>query len=348
MDTINYGMLSQTMTEIRKVDQINPDPAIIARAASVIRNGGTVVFPTETVYGLGADATNDSSVMKIYRAKGRPPDNPLIVHFSSLDMMREYVHVPPDLERFARNIWPGPVTFILESTSKISIVARASLPTAGSRMPANPVALALIESAGVPISAPSANISTRPSIVSSAEAIEELDGKVDMILDAGETFFGMESTVLRQVEGGYEILRPGAVGVEDLEPLLGRIFVSAAARAAESVDKPITPGMKYRHYSPGKTLYRIEDKGAFISYVEEQLPGDMGIICSDEVASSIGLHCITLGTEKDLYEIAKNLFPAFRRLDSGSYKSGIIHGFPESGIGLAIMNRIRKASIPIH
>ncbi|MCL4451047.1 MAG: L-threonylcarbamoyladenylate synthase [Candidatus Thermoplasmatota archaeon] len=346
MDTINYGMLSQTMTEIRKIDQIHPDPVIIDRAASVIKNGGTVVFPTETVYGLGADATTDSSVMKIYKAKGRPPDNPLIVHFSSLEMMRKYVHVTPDIERFASNVWPGPVTFILEATANLSIVARASLPTAGSRIPANPVALALIDRAGVPISAPSANISTRPSIVSSAEAIVELDGKVDMILDAGMTFFGMESTVLRQIEGGYEILRPGAVGVEDLEPILGKIFVSAAARAAETVDKPITPGMKYRHYSPGKTLYRIEDRGAFISYVAENNTADMGIICSDEVASSAGLQCISLGTEKDLYEIAKNLFPAFRKLDSGPYKSGIIHGFPESGIGLAIMNRIRKASVP--
>ncbi len=340
-------MLLQIMTIIRKVDQVYPDPVIIRQAADTIKKGGTVVFPTETVYGLGADATADSSVLNIYKAKGRPADNPLIVHFSSIDMMREYVHVSGDIEAIAGRIWPGPVTIIFQSTAKISVVARASLPTVGSRIPANPVALALIAGAGVPIAAPSANLSTRPSIVNSAEAIAELDGKVDMILDAGETFFGIESTVLKWSEKGYEILRPGAIGVEDLEPILGKIIVSEAARAASSVDKPLTPGMKYRHYSPGKTLYRIEDREAFIAYVEGKRRSDMAVICSDEVAAILGIECISVGSERNLYEVARNLFPSFRKLDASAYKNGIIHGFPESGIGLAIMNRIRKASVSL-
>jgi|YelNatPaOPRAMG01_1025707.scaffolds.fasta_scaffold00551_14 L-threonylcarbamoyladenylate synthase len=347
MDTINYAMLSQLVTIIRKVDQVYPDPAVIDQAAGIINKGGTVVFPTETVYGLGADATADSSVLNIYRAKARPADNPLIVHFSSLAMMREYVHVTDDIITVAGRIWPGPVSIIFESSPKISRIARASLQTAGSRIPANPVALALIASAGVPIAAPSANISTRPSIVSSSEAIEELDGKVDMILDAGDTFFGIESTVLRKSNEGYEILRPGAFGVEDLEPILGKIIVSEAARAAVSVDKPLTPGMKYRHYSPSKTLFRIEDKEAFIAYVEKNRMNDTALICSEEVAATLGMQFISLGSEKNLYEIARNLFPALRKLDASRYENGIIHGFPESGIGLAIMNRIRKASVSL-
>ena len=340
-------MLSQIMTIIRKVDQVYPDPAVIKQAAAIIQNGGTVVFPTETVYGLGADATTDSSVLNIYKAKGRPADNPLIVHFSSIGVMREYVQVSEDIEAVAGRIWPGPVTIIFQSTERISRFARASLPTVGCRIPANPVALALIDSAGVPIAAPSANLSTKPSIVSSAEAIEELDGRVDMILDAGDTFFGIESTVLKSSIKGYEILRPGAIGVEDLKPILGKIIVSEAARAASSVDKPLTPGMKYRHYSPGKTLYRIENREAFIATVLRERRKDMAVICSDEVAAILGIECISLGSEKNLYEIARNLFPAFRKLDASAYKNGIIHGFPESGIGLAIMNRIRKASLPL-
>jgi L-threonylcarbamoyladenylate synthase len=347
MDIINHAMLSQTVTTIRKVDQVYPDPDIIAQASEIIKKGGTVVFPTETVYGLGADATVDSSVLNIFKAKGRPADNPLIVHFSSFAMMREYVHVTDDILPVSERIWPGPVTIIFESSSKISKIARASLPTVGSRIPANPVALALITRAGVPIAAPSANLSTKPSIVSSKEAIEELDGKVDMILDAGETFFGIESTVLRKIEGRYEILRPGAFGVEDLEPILGKIIVSEAARSAISVNKPLTPGMKYRHYSPVKTLHRIEDREAFITYIEQNDMNDTAVICSNEVAIILGIECISLGSEKNLYEIAKNLFPAFRKLDASARKNGIIHGFPETGIGLAIMNRIRKASIPL-
>lgn len=336
------------MTVVRKIDQVNPDPSVIAEAASFIVHGGTVVFPTETVYGLGADATNDSAVLEIFRAKGRPADNPLIVHFSSVDMMREYVHITAEVQAVAGKIWPGPLTIIMESRESISRKARASLPTVGARIPANPVALALISKAQVPIAAPSANISTKPSIVSSSEAIRELDGKVDMILDAGETFFGIESTVIRRFGEGYEILRPGAIGVEELEPLFGKIAVSEAVRGAEEIDKPLTPGMKYRHYSPAKKMYRIEDTATFIAHVTGIDRKSEAVICSDEVANVVHGECINLGSASNLYEIARNLYPSFRKLDSGHYREGIIHGFPETGIGLAIMNRIRKASIPVN
>ncbi len=335
------------MTVIRKVDQVNPDPSVIAEAAAIIVHGGTVVFPTETVYGLGADATNNSAVLGIYRAKGRPPDNPLIVHFSSIEMMHKHVHVTRDVQAVQGKIWPGPLTIIMKSRESISKSARASLPTVGARIPANPLALALIAKSRVPIAAPSANMSTKPSIVSSSEAIHELDGKVDLILDAGETFFGIESTVIRKIEGGYEILRPGAIGVEELEPLIGKIVVSDAARGWKDVDTPITPGMKYRHYSPVKQMYRIEDTGKFIRHVKEADRKRVGVICSAEVSEAVQGDCINLGSTTNLYEIARNLYPSFRKLDAGNYEEGIIHGFPETGIGLAIMNRIRKASILI-
>lgn len=330
------------MTIIRKVDQLNPDPSIIDEAAEIIRSGGTVVFPTETVYGLGADATNGAACTKIYNAKGRPPDNPLIVHFASVDMARNYAEIRPRIRRAADVLWPGPLTFIVKSKPGISTVARASLPTVGVRIPANPLALALIEKAKRPIAAPSANISTRPSIVTSDDAIRELSGVVDEILDAGDTFFGIESTVIQLINDGFNVLRPGALSIEDLVPVLGKAHFPSGVKESEP---PVTPGMKYLHYSPRKKLFRIEDRDKLIDYARTSMPEEQVLLCSEEVARDAGRECISLGSETDIYEIARNLFRSFRKLDDSTFSSGVIQCFDEKQIGLAIMNRIRKASV---
>ncbi len=331
------------VTLIRRVDQLNPDKNAIMEASGILRSGGTVVFPTETVYGLGADATSDSACRSIYRIKGRPADNPLIVHFADVMMMEQYVIVPDQIRQISELIWPGPVTFILKPKKGISAVPRANLPTVAVRIPANPLALSLIADAGIPIAAPSANLSTRPSIVQSRDAITDLSGKVDFIFDSGPTFFGMESTVLLPSNGSYKVLRPGAIGIDQLEKILGPITMPDGS---EDSTRPQTPGMKYRHYSPEKKLYLVEDRAKYTERIKRT--GESCIpICSDQVGKRLHREYISLGDDENLYEIAKRLFPALRSLDDGDYDSGIIHGFPETGIGLAIMNRIRKASIGI-
>ncbi len=332
------------MTLILRMDPLRPDLKAITEAARIIREDGTVVFPTETVYGLGANATSDGACRSIFTAKGRPGDNPLIVHFPDVESVKSYAEVPFDMVHSLNRFWPGPVSFILRSSDRISPVARAGLDTVAVRVPAHPVALSLIQMSGVPIAAPSANLSGRPSIVSGETAIEELDGRVDAIIDAGNSFFGIESTVLARTDGFFEILRPGSLDPEQISSILGRIEISEAARGLVETERPLTPGMKYLHYSPRKDLSRIEDLRSFVYYANNQADMDTMIICSAEVGKKIRREYHSLGSEENPYDIARNLFPSFRALDESRYRSGIIHSFREEGIGLAIMNRIRKAS----
>lgn len=332
------------MTLILPMDPLRPDHTRLEEAARIIRSGGTVVFPTETVYGLGADATSDRACKSIFEAKGRPADNPLIVHFSSIDEVRSYADVPDEMIKPLERFWPGPVSFVFTSSGRICRVARADLDTVAVRIPAHPVALALIQMSGVPIAAPSANLSGRPSIVSGKTAIQDLDGRVDAIIDAGNSFFGLESTVLVRRKDYYELLRPGSLDPDQISKILGRIEVSPAARGLIETERPLTPGMKYLHYSPKKELFRIEDIDEFVDYVNNVAGPRTMIICSLEVGKRIHRETHSLGSEKNPYDIARNLFPSFRALDEMDYASGIIHSFREEGIGLAIMNRIRKAS----
>lgn len=328
------------------MDPLRPDESKIREAARILRGGGTVIFPTETVYGLGANAISDQACASIFTAKGRPQDNPLIVHFASIGQVKEYAELPEDLESKAKSLWPGPVSFVLRSSDKISLNARAHLDTVAVRIPAHPVALMLIRLSGVPVAAPSANLSGRPSIVSGKAAIEDFEGRVDAIIDAGNTFFGIESTVLSRSGDHYTLLRPGSLDPEQLSSRLGRIEIPETAKGLAETDRPLTPGMKYLHYSPRKPLFRIENRSRFIEHARTLPLEDAMVICSDEVGGDIGREYHSLGSESNPYEIARNLFPSFRALDQGRNTSGWIHSFREEGIGLAIMNRIRKASRP--
>ena len=232
-------------TKVLKIDQVHPDTGIIKEAAEVIKSGGTVVFPTETVYGLGASAFSGKACRKIFEAKERPPDNPLIVHISDLSELEKVaVDVPEDLIPVLEKIWPGPITILFRKSRNVPDEVTAGLETVAVRMPANPVALMLIKESGVPIAAPSANIATRPSIVDSSEALSELTGRVDMILDAGKTFFGIESTIIDVRKRPPELLRPGAFDVEDLEQYFGAILIGDTARGLKEAELAITPGMK--------------------------------------------------------------------------------------------------------
>ena len=334
------------MTSIVKTNPGKPSRDSIKLAAEVIREGGLVVFPTETVYGLGANAFSSEACLKIFKAKERPPDNPLIVHISDMGMLMEITEdIHGDLIEKLEKIWPGPVTVLLKKSSKIPDTVTGGSPLVAVRMPDSLLSLELIREAGVPIAAPSANISTRPSITDSRHAIEELAGRVDLILDCGPTPHGVESTIINFTGTTCILLRAGAKPVEELEKIFGPIEVTDFSRGLLESTVPLAPGMKYRHYSPGKKLYLTATAGILQDISQKaNLRDEIAIIASDEICSKSRLSCIPLGSETNLDLIARNLFAALRELDKTSCSIGLIQPFSESGKGLAIMNRIRKAS----
>lgn len=325
------------MDNVRKVDPVSPDSTVINEAAEILKKGGTVAFPTETVYGLGANALDDNACNKIFMVKGRQQDNPIIVHLTDFEQL-EYVTqgLPRGTREKFERIWPGPLTVVLEKKN-VGEIPTAGLGTVAVRMPAHRVAQELIRKSGKPIAAPSANKSGRPSPLTAAEVYEDLDGRVDMIIDGGIATFGVESTVIMFKGDEIIVLRPGAFSVEEIKGIFGmKVRISG-----ESAETPVSPGMKYRHYAPEKELYLARDEETAIVECKKR---NALFIGSSETAGMVDSESIILGSKRDLYEIAKNLFPSFRKLDRSEYPAGIIEGFDERGIGLAIMNRIRRAT----
>ncbi|ASI13731.1 threonyl-carbamoyl adenylate synthase SUA5 [Candidatus Mancarchaeum acidiphilum] len=311
-------------------------------AANIIKNGGTVVFPTETVYGLGANAYDPEACLKIFKAKNRPADNPLIVTVSNFDMVNEVAYIDADLLKIMKKVWPGPLTLLLKKKDSIPSIVASGMDTVCVRFPDNQIALSLIEKSGVPIAAPSANLSTKPSIVDSNDAIEDLKDRVDAIIDAGRVRYGVESTILDATKKPYELLRPGAFSVEDLNKLFGKISINEAAKGYKESKVALTPGMKYRHYAPSKRLFLIENEEQFKKFISSERSKPFTALCSEENAKYAKYEKIILGS--DIYEVAHNLFYAFRELDKGNNKFGVIQSFPENSIGFGVMNRVRKAS----
>ncbi|GGT99279.1 translation factor Sua5 [Sulfodiicoccus acidiphilus] len=331
------------------VDPLNPQAEVIAEAAKVIRSGGLVAFPTETVYGLGANAYDPQAATRIFLAKGRPSDNPLIVHIADKEQLFEVAtEVPEKALEIAEVFWPGPLTIILRKTDKIPPQTTGGLDTVAIRMPAHPVALQLIKESGVPIAAPSANRSGKPSPTTASHVVEDLFGVVELILDGGNVFFGVESTVVDLTKEPPILYRPGPLGPEDLEKYLGRVELPDVARGMVFAEKAMAPGMKYRHYAPEKKLLVVEKRSELDNVVRLLANRmDVALLASKETINALkGIpKCnIELGSSSDLYEIAKNLFGAFRALDKSECQVGVMEPFPERGIGLAIMNRARKAS----
>lgn len=336
------------MTKILQVNPINPETDKIIEAAAIIKSGGTVAFPTETVYGIGADAFNPKACVKIFEAKSRPMDNPLIVHISSLKQLNDVAaKVGNDFIEKAKILWPGPVTFILKKNGRIPDEVSAGLDTVAVRMPAHPIALRLIDESG-PIAAPSANTSQRPSGTKARHVAFDLDGKVDMILDGGESAFGIESTIINMTVTPPVLLRPGAFTIEELEKYIGKVTVPDGLNMmVHEAGTPMAPGMKYRHYSPDKRLVAIKGRELLVdACVVASKDRRIAVICSDEMAKLVpeNIKVIKLGRESSLYEIAKNLFDSFRKIDQMDVELALVQTFPERGIGLALMNRIIKAS----
>ncbi len=314
-----------------------PDLASLQEIKDIFRSGGNIVFPTETVFGLGANALSDNACSKVFLTKKRPGDNPLIVHVSSFEMVERIAELDQELKEKLTMVWPGPLTVILKNIG-VSKIATSGLDTVGIRMPLHRQARKMIEFAGIPIAAPSANMASRPSITRNSDALREFNGKVDAIILGDEPEFGLESTVIDPYSSPAKILRSGSYTAQELEPVFGKLELYSGNQ-----EHPTTPGMKYRHYSPVKPLYLVENILEFKKVVSRS-EDNVVPICSEEVGESLDRYFISLGSQYDLRSVARNLFAAFNAFDQSNYDSAFIHGFQEEGLGITIMNRIRKAS----
>lgn len=340
-------------TKVAIIKDINTDIRFIEEAGKVIRNGGTVAFPTETVYGLGANALDDEAVMKIFIAKGRPQDNPLIIHVSTKEISELVKDVPEVAQKIIDKFWPGPLTVILEKKDIIPNVTSANLNTIGIRMPNSEIALKLIELAERPIAAPSANISGRPSPTEVERCVEDLNGRVDYIIGGESSDIGVESTIVDCTVNPPLVLRPGGITLEMLKEINPEIELDKALKSKPNDDfKPKAPGMKYKHYAPNAHLKIIKGKNEKTieiineiveNYIEKG--NDVAILTTNENLNKFNNgKVISLGSENDLKEIAKNLFEALRKCDDLRVQYILCQGFEENGVGLAIMNRLNKAA----
>ena len=334
------------MTIILKVPGAAGSSKKIRQAAAILRKGGIVVFPTETVYGIGANALDSRACRRIYMIKGRASDNPLIVHVSSMEMAERVAVIPKKYYSIMRKIWPAPLTIIVKARLIVPKVVTGGLDTMAIRMPDNDVALSLIREAGVPIAAPSANISSKPSSTNASHAIKYFYGKVDAIIDSGSSKFGLESTVIDLKK--FTLLRPGAYTMEQARKDFGKKpKVTPQSRAlSDSRSRPKSPGMKYRHYSPDKPIFLFTGNVNALPRIVERFKGEFTFIGSREsckIMKGTSKNSIALGRRDDAGALASRLFGALIALDDEDSKFAIIEGFSEKGIGLAMMNRIRKA-----
>lgn len=311
------------------------DSETIEQAADIIRNGGLVAFPTETVYGLGADAQNSEAVARIFEVKLRPRIDPIIIHIADAESAGRYGHLPPEADAIMRRFWPGPLTFVVPKTAAVPDIVTAGLDTVALRMPNHPVALALIRSAGRGIAAPSANPFGYVSPTEAGHVAEQLGSKVDMILDGGPCEIGVESTILSLIGSIPGILRIGGTSVEDLESVLGKLEV-----CTETGERPHAPGQLRKHYAT-RTRLEIADEGSECINAEEKVgllcltrPTDAGRYAAVEILSPSG----------NLREAAAKLFSSLRRLDSLSLDKIIARPVPEKLLGRAIMDRLRRCS----
>lgn len=342
-------------TIIRKItDDDDNNEIIIKTAADIIARGGLVAFPTETVYGLGGDAFDVNASARIYEAKGRPSDNPLIVHIAALEDLYSLTdNVPDKALALAKEFWPGPLTMIVDKKSCVPNTVTGGLSTVAVRLPSHKVARDLIKASGTFIAAPSANLSGRPSPTRAEHVIEDLSGRVDMIIDGGDIEIGLESTIVDLTEDVPVILRPGYITMEMIEDVIGDVRLDKALMTGVSDGvAPKAPGMKYRHYAPKAELTIIEGERDKVinrinSFVEEgrRRNRKVGVMLTAETYDMVEADVkISLGSGDSNEEIARNLFATLREFDETGVDVIYSEGFGDNGLGQAVMNRLLKAA----
>lgn len=324
------------------------DPNAVRDAAAILRRGGLLGIPTETVYGLGADALNEDAVSRIFLAKGRPQDNPLIIHVPDASWLESYCRdVPPAAYQLAERFWPGPLTMILPRRDIVPLQTTGGLETVGVRCPNHPVTLAIIEAAGVPIAAPSGNTSGRPSPTTAAHMIEDMDGRIDGIVDGGPCTVGVESTIIDLTVTPPRLLRPGGLPLESLRQVLGEVAVDKAVTGLLAAgERPRAPGMKYRHYAPHAPVTVVTgapERSA--RRIQGLLSDTAGVICFDEYAPLFPGHIIhKLGPAADKSAQARHVFDALRTFDGTDVTEIFAQCPDDGGLGLAVANRLKKAA----
>ncbi len=340
-------------TEVIKVLSLETAEADakLSRAASVIRAGGLVVLPTETVYGLGGDATNAEAAGKIFSAKGRPSDNPLIIHIARPEDAEKYAYTDELYYKLAQSFMPGPLTVIMRSRDVIPQQTRGGLDTVAVRCPEHPVARRLIELAGVAVAAPSANLSGSPSPTTASHVVDDMMGRVDMIIDGGDCDFGLESTIVKiNGDGSLTLLRPGRITVEQLSEIAPVTVADAVVSKLREGERALSPGMKYRHYAPHSEVVLLDgDADAVLEYVKEFGADGVAVLCYDDDAECFerelsGADIYRFGARENEEEQAHQLFSILREMDKRDYRT-IFAPLPErTGIGLALYNRMIRAA----
>ena len=324
------------------------DPNAVRDAAAILRRGGLLGIPTETVYGLGADALNEDAVSRIFLAKGRPQDNPLIIHVPDASWLERYCRsVPPAAYQLAERFWPGPLTMILPRRDIVPLQTTGGLETVGVRCPNHPVTLAIIEAAGVPIAAPSGNTSGRPSPTTAAHMIEDMDGRIDGIVDGGPCTVGVESTIIDLTVTPPRLLRPGGLPLESLQQVLGEVAVDKAVTGLLAAgERPRAPGMKYRHYAPHAPVTVVTgEPERSARRIQGLLSDTAGVICFDEYAPLFPGHIIhKLGPAADKSAQARHVFDALRTFDGTDVTEIFAQCPDDGGLGLAVANRLKKAA----
>lgn len=333
---------------------LSPDPAAFALASDLLRRGGLVAFPTETVYGLGADALNRDAVLSIFAAKGRPADNPLIVHIHDRSQLNDLCEIPPLAEPLMDAFWPGPLTLLFVRKPVVPPEVTAGLPTVAIRMPSHPVAAAMLRACNLPVAAPSANTSGRPSPTAAAHVLEDMNGKIPLILDGGSCDVGLESTVLDLCHGRPTILRPGGVTKEMLESVLAQevLLAGSILRPLGENEVALSPGMRYKHYAPKGTVTLVEGPEERTVpllrrlCLEQLREGKRAcVLCfSEHVEALAGCDPHDIGSVSSPDEIARRLFDTLRRLDDEGMEAVFSEVVPPEGIGLAVMNRLGRAA----
>ena len=336
-----------------KIDKNNIKKEDLIMASHIIKSGGIVAFPTETVYGLGADGLNTRGVEKIFKAKGRPADNPLILHVSKREQVETLVEeISDSASACIDKFWPGPLTILFKKSTSVPDIVSAGLDTVAIRMPDNEIAIKLIEVSGTPIAAPSANISGKPSPTSFRHVKEDMFGKIEMIIDGGKTGIGLESTVLDLSGQIPMILRPGGVTIEQLREVIPDVIIDPAIAGDDSDEKPRSPGQKYRHYAPKSEMVLFNGDSARVvaeinkrkdQYVKEGKR--VGIMCTDETRKLYkNAIVISLGSKYKEVTIAQNLFYTIRKFDELNVDIILAESVEMSNLGSAIMNRLKKAA----